>query len=67
MSKKGDLQGKNLSAAEVKTKVRSEGSSLKHWAYQNGYPYDTVSQVVRGINRGTFGLGYEIAKKLGMK
>ena len=67
MSKKGDFHSNSLTGAEVKTKLRREGSSLKVWANQNGYPYDTVSQVIRGVNRGTFGLGYEIAKKLGMK
>lgn len=66
MSKKSDLKPAARSAAEVKTVLRSNGSSLKKWARDNQYPYGTVSQVMRGINKGTFGIGYEIKKKLGM-
>ena len=67
MSKKSDSTGELLTAAQVKTNLRTEKSNLKAWAAQNGYKYETVSHVVRGINRATFGQGYEIAKKLGMK
>lgn len=56
-----------LSGEEVKTRLREQGTTLKDWAKKHGYPYETVSHVVRGINRGTFGLGYRIAVALGMK
>lgn len=56
-----------LSPEEVKTRLRERGLTLKQWAEQNKYPYDTVSCVVRGVNRGTFGLGYRIAVELGLK
>ena len=52
---------------QVKQELWSKGSSLKKWAEQNGYPYRTVSDVVRGINRANFGMGYAIAIKLGLK
>lgn len=56
-----------LSAAEIKTRLREQGMTLKQWAEQKGYPYDTVSCVVRGVNRGTYGLGHRIAVGLGLK
>jgi gp16 family phage-associated protein len=52
---------------EVKHDLHINGSSLKKWAEEHDYPYRTVSDVVRGINKGTFGLGHEIAVKLGLK
>lgn len=55
------------SGEQVKHELWSKGSSLKEWAEENGYPYRTVSDVVRGINRGNFGMGYDIAIKLGIK
>ena len=56
-----------LTAEEAKTRLHERGTTLKAWAQANGYPYGTVSQVVRGINRGTFGMGHRIAVALGMK
>lgn len=56
-----------LSGEEVKTRMREQGTSLKEWARKHGYSYDTVSCVVRGINRATYGQGHRIALALGMK
>lgn len=56
-----------LSADEVKTRLKERGLTLKQWAEQRGYPYDTVSCVVRGINRATYGMGHRIAIELGLK
>lgn len=57
-----------VSGDEVKTRLRErDGLTLKAWAKNHGYPYDTVSCVVRGINKATYGLGHRIAIELGMK
>ena len=56
-----------LTAEEAKTRLHERGTTLKAWAESNGYPYGTVSQVVRDINRGTYGMGHRIAVALGMK
>lgn len=56
-----------LSGDEVKTRLREQGTTLKDWAKRHGYPYHTVSNVVRGINRGSYGMGHRIAVALGMK
>ena len=56
-----------LTADEVKTRLKEQGLTLKAWAEKKKYPYDTVSDVVRGVNRATYGLGHRIAIELGMK
>lgn len=56
-----------LSGIEVKRALWAQGTTLKKWAAENGYSYDLVSRVVRGTHRATYGKGYEIAVKLGMK
>jgi gp16 family phage-associated protein len=64
---KPQTSGSLLTAEEAKTRLHERGTTLKAWAEANGYPYATVSQVVRGINRGTYGMGHRIAIALGMK
>lgn len=59
--------GKPLSSAEVKTQLQERGVTLKDWAVGNGYSYDTVSCVVRGVHRASYGVGHRIAVQLGMK
>ncbi|MBK5142992.1 DNA-binding protein [Budviciaceae bacterium BWR-B9] len=51
---------------EVKNRLKSQGLTLKAFAEVNGFLYRDVSDVVRGVRRGYFGKGREIAKKLGM-
>lgn len=53
--------------AEVKTALHERGLTVKSWAAKNGFPYATVSHVLRGVNRGTYGMGYRIAVALGMR
>jgi gp16 family phage-associated protein len=52
---------------EVKRDLWRQDMTLKQWAKENGYAYDLVSRVVRGTHRATYGKGYEVAVKLGMK
>lgn len=56
-----------MNGLEVKRRLHAQGKSLRQWADEHGYPYHLVSNVVRGINKGTFGKGYEVAIKLGMQ
>lgn len=51
----------------VKHDLHMSGSTLKRWAQENGFPYRTVSDVVRGVNKATYGAGYEVAVALGLK
>lgn len=55
------------SGIEVKRDLWARGMTLKQWAEENGYAYDLVSRVVRGTHRATYGKGYEVAVKLGMR
>ena len=56
-----------MNGQQAKRKIWKEGSTLKAWAVQNGYSPRLVSDVVRGVNRGNYGKGYEITVKLGMR
>lgn len=56
-----------MTGSEVKHALWKQGKNLKIWAEENGYKYRTVSAVVSGQSHATYGLGYEIAVKLGMK
>ena len=51
-------------ANEIKHRLRTRGQTLKSWCEANGYSYGVASNVLRGINRATFGQGREIAEKL---
>lgn len=51
----------------AKHDLHMAGSNLKRWAQEKGFPYRTVSDVVRGVNKATYGVGYEVAVALGLK
>ncbi len=56
-----------LTPQEAKAQVYSKGLTLKQWATDHGLSYRTVSEVVRGVNKGLFGEGHRAAVALGMK
>lgn len=58
---------KALTVPELKAKFLREGKTLKQWALDNGYPYNTVCKVVGGTRKGIYGVGHEIAVRLGIK
>ena len=51
-------------ANDIKHRLHQQKLTVKQWAAQNGYPYYTVSNVLRGVNKATFGAGREVAEKL---
>jgi gp16 family phage-associated protein len=53
-------------ANQIKHRLRQEGHTLKSWAEANNFKYRDVSDVVRGLRRGYFGVGRSIAIKLGI-
>ncbi|WP_080966609.1 hypothetical protein [Variovorax paradoxus] len=59
--------GRPLSAGEVKTQLHEQDVTLKEWSVANNFAYDTVSCVVRGVHKATYGVGHRIAVMLGMK
>ncbi len=51
----------------AKQRIREQGfPSMAAWAKAHGYKYRDVSDVVRGIRFGLYGIGREISKKLGI-
>lgn len=56
-----------LTAEEAKAAVYAKGMTLKQFADKHNLPYRTVSEVVRGVNKGLFGQGHRAAVALGMK
>ena len=50
----------------IKHALRQQGFTLKSWALANGFKYRDVSDVVRGVRRGNYGVGRDILIKLGI-
>ena len=48
-------------AALIKHKLRAHGVTLKAFAQANGFRYRDVSDVVRGVRKGRYGVGRDIA------
>lgn len=53
-------------ANQIKHRLREEGHTMRSWAAVNNFKYRDVSDVVRGVRRGYFGVGRTIAVKLGI-
>jgi gp16 family phage-associated protein len=51
-------------ANDIKHRVRKHGMTLKEWSAANGFKYRDVSDVVRGIRFGNYGVGRDIREKL---
>lgn len=55
------------SAAAAKATLQKQGVTLRKFAESNGFTYRTVSEVVRGVNKGLYGEGHRVAVALGLK
>lgn len=53
-----------VNRSDVLDALRKEGTTLKGWCEKHRYGYRNASDVLRGINKATFGQGKEIADKL---
>lgn len=53
-------------ANQIKHRLRQRGLTLKDFAAQNDFTYRTVSDVLRGVNKASFGQGREVAIALGL-
>ncbi len=51
---------------QIKHRLRQQGVTLKQFAAANGFSYRTVSEVIRGVRRGTYGEGRDVRIKLGL-
>lgn len=53
--------------AQAKRQLQAKGITLKKFAEQHGFKYRIVSEVIRGVNKGLYGEGHEVAVALGIK
>lgn len=51
----------------IYSKLHAENKTLKEWAKENGFTYQTVVRVVNGTHKANRGDGLAVAIKLGIK
>lgn len=52
---------------EAKQMLQEKGVTLKQFAVKHNFDYRTVSEVVRGVNKGLYGEGHKVAVAFGLK
>lgn len=62
-----NLRGSAVSPEEAKRRLYARGVTLTQFAKRHGFKYRTVSEVVRGVNKGLYGEGHRVAVALGIK
>lgn len=50
----------------IKHRLRQQGQTLKSWAEAHNFKYRDVSDVLRGVRRGNYGVGRDIYFALGL-
>ncbi|EKZ9425957.1 DNA-binding protein [Salmonella enterica] len=56
-----------MTADQVKNSLRQQGKTITAWAKEHNYPRKAVYRVLNGQTKAHYGLGHEIAVKLGLK
>lgn len=51
---------------QIKHRLRQQGMTLKSWAETHNFKYRDVSDVLRGVRRGNYGVGRDIYFALGL-
>lgn len=51
---------------QIKHRLRHEGMTIKAWAEAHNFKYRDVSDVLRGVRRGNYGVGRDIYFALGL-
>jgi gp16 family phage-associated protein len=51
---------------QIKHDLRKEGHTIKSWSAANNFKWRDVSDVVRGLRKGNYGIGRDICIKLGL-
>ncbi len=59
--------GPQESPAAAKRALQMQGITLSEFARMHGFKYRTVSEVIRGVNKGLYGEGHRVAVALGLK
>lgn len=63
----GRQQPPVTSPSAAKQALQAKGITLRQFANSHGFNYRTVSEVVRGVNKGLYGEGHRVAVALGLK
>ena len=63
----GVKSSQTLTGEQAKERIRKDGFTIKRWAHKRGFDFRLVSDVIRGVNKGNYGKGHEVAVALGMK
>lgn len=56
-----------MTPQQFKTRLRSQGKTIRQWAEENGYPQVAVYRVLNGVDKANFGRAHDIAVKAGLK
>lgn len=56
-----------VSPGSAKQALHAKGITLREFAKRHNFKYRTVSEVVRGVNKGLYGEGHKVAVALGIK
>jgi len=56
-----------MTIQHFKTRLRSQGKTIRQWAEENGFPPGAVYRVLNGIDKAHFGRAHDIAVKAGIK
>lgn len=51
---------------QIKHRLRQEGFTVKSWAEKHGFKQRDVSDVLRGVRRGNYGIGRDVYFALGL-
>ena len=57
----------NETADTFKTRLRSQGKTIRQWAEENGFPPLAVYRVLNGVEKAHFGRAHDIAVAAGIK
>lgn len=58
---------KHKTPEQVKQELRQRGETATSWAERHNYRREDVYRVLNGQSKALYGLGHEIAVKLGLK
>lgn len=56
-----------MTADQVKRQFRERGLTFTKWAAEHGFDRNDVYRVLNGQLKGNYGVGHDIAVRLGMK
>lgn len=56
-----------MTAQSFKSRLRSQGKTIRQWAKENGFPPESVYRVLNGVDKANFGRAHDIAVAAGIK